>query len=417
MMATHDNERLWRFALLGAILMVGCFLRFYGLDEQGFFFSDEGTFAAWGRNMMQDAPHTISARPAHALMVFLSFRLFGFSMASAVTMSAIVGMATLIVIYLLANRLYGPVAALFSCAIAATMPYLLLYHRVAMTEANCLGFMTLGFALGGMVLVSWAEANGSAPGHRAPYLFLLLAGAALGLAYDAKPPGLLGLLSLLATLLVWRVQRRLSTRSVLIAGLLLLAGAFIAHEALNLSMRHFVSHEQASSVIRREVKGFLGIGPFVQIEFQPGAKFLVHFCLFAGAMPMLLGALGAVVAIKRRNPADVCVLALAALCLAYSIRANLPLPRVHTPFLIPAVLLGGLGGASLVRMLQRLIRSCCGNAILARSRSRQTSDSPPEGQTERAEFWRDGYRESSCLTRRNPFSSRKRVSERSIAQP
>ncbi|MBM4080783.1 MAG: hypothetical protein FJ278_13850, partial [Planctomycetes bacterium] len=33
-----------------------------------------------------------------------------------------------------------------------------------------------------------------------------------------------------------------------------------------------------------------------------------------------------------------------------------------------------------------------------------------------AEFWRFGYLESSCSTRRNPFSSRKRVSEGPIAQ-
>ena len=110
-------------------------------------------------------------KPGHDLLVLLSFLLFGIRDYAPLVMSAICGVLTVGVVYLLGRDLLDRQTGLLAAAVLATSTFHIIYSRSAYAQADSVFFLALGMWL-------WFRA-----GSDRPLLLRFLAGASIGFAF------------------------------------------------------------------------------------------------------------------------------------------------------------------------------------------------------------------------------------------
>ncbi len=143
-------------AILG-ILLLASFLRFYKLDEYMIFLGDEGRDAAIVKNIWVEkhlpliGPPTsvgnIYLGPLYYYMMFVPMVLTGFNPVSAAVMVAVIGVATVGLIYYLGKTWFGAWAGVLSAFLYALSTVTINYSRFSWNP-NPLPFFTLIIFLG-----------------------------------------------------------------------------------------------------------------------------------------------------------------------------------------------------------------------------------------------------------------------------
>ncbi len=304
--------------LLALILGVAAVLRLHGIDEQGVRFVDEGEYCFFGLALHDGVPGQIIDKPGHALLVALSYWIFGVDMASPLRLSALMGVVAVLAVYSMGRQLYGRGAGLVAAAAVACMPLCLFYQRSAMSDGNylCLSCLAMALSLRSMRARGWRR-----------FAACAAAGAIFGFSFSVNPSTILfagctgvGLL----------LQHRL--RAVL-PGAAMLAAAAGVWAIVNWAMGPYMRWEDVAGLYRFHARWVLA--------FQPSWWFLRNTWRYAGPAVVLLGMAGAAVAIRRRSQGDLFALALLIGLLLFSVRMSIRFPRVYMPLAVPLALLAG----------------------------------------------------------------------------
>jgi uncharacterized membrane protein len=137
------NGRLMTGTSVAAVLAVAAFLRFWQLDKVGFN-SDEAVYSGTaaslaGNDVMRTMFPIFRAHPLF-LQILLSFGMHGqVSDWSARAVTAVIGIGTVAMTYVLGRRLYGHSAGLIASLLLAVMPYHVIVSRQVLLD----GLMTL----------------------------------------------------------------------------------------------------------------------------------------------------------------------------------------------------------------------------------------------------------------------------------
>jgi len=313
-------------------------LRFDGIDGQGLRFVDEGGFCQSGLGLYEGVPCKIIDKPGQAVFVSLSYWLFGFDMSSPLRLAALVGCATVLVVYGLARRLYGREAGLVAAAASACLPLHLFYQRSAMSDGvyffwSCLALLLLASATG--------------PDVKRKYLWTTGAGVAFGLGLSVNPATAL-FAGCGGLALVFLDRRKAAWQLVVLALTTAATWAVII-----VAMRHRADWENVGKLYSFRAKWAL--------DFQPSLWFLRNLWQYASPVVVIGGVIGACVAARARSRADALPLTLFALLLAFSARLSMPFVRVYLPLTLPFVLLTARLGSACVGHVRR--RGICLTAI------------------------------------------------------
>jgi 4-amino-4-deoxy-L-arabinose transferase-like glycosyltransferase len=189
---------------IALLLFAAGLLFFAGLGRLPLLEPDEGRNAEVGREMLVAGdwitPHfnnlTYLDKPAaYFWMVAASLRAFGVSEAAARFPSALMGCATMLLVWFLARRMFGDAVALWAGIVFATCPVAIVLAREVIFDMTLTFFVTL--ALTAFWLAE--ESNFSHP------WFDVLMFAAMGAAIITKGP--VGILVPLLTILIYEVVR------------------------------------------------------------------------------------------------------------------------------------------------------------------------------------------------------------------
>ncbi len=122
------------FAILGAIIAIGAYLRLTGLGRQSLWF-DEADIVVRAQRSWSDVFATFSTAgengPVYNLFLATWVRIAGVSEVAVRFPSAVAGVLALPAIYLLARRLAGPQSGLFAAGLLAISPYHIWYSQEA----------------------------------------------------------------------------------------------------------------------------------------------------------------------------------------------------------------------------------------------------------------------------------------------
>jgi 4-amino-4-deoxy-L-arabinose transferase-like glycosyltransferase/polyisoprenoid-binding protein YceI len=175
--------RSWvRPALLGVLLLTAA-LYVWGLDRNGYANSYYSAAVLAGTRSWKafffgafDAGSfiTVDKPPAALWLMALYGRIFGFSSWSLLLPEALLGVATVALVFATVRRLFGPVAGLTAAVVMALTPVAVLMFRFNNPDA------LLTFLL---VAAAWALARALESGRAR---WLLLSAAIVGLAFDTK---------------------------------------------------------------------------------------------------------------------------------------------------------------------------------------------------------------------------------------
>ena len=175
----------WVRPLLLAILALATFLYAWRLDISGYANAYYAAAAQAGSQSWSafffgafDAAGfiTVDKPPAALWLIGLSVRLFGLSSWSILLPQAILGVATVGLVYLATRRSFGPAAGIIAALVMTLTPVAAVIFRYDNPDA------LLTFLL---VLAAWALLRGIDTGRTR---WVLLAAAVVGLAFDTKYP-------------------------------------------------------------------------------------------------------------------------------------------------------------------------------------------------------------------------------------
>ncbi len=231
---------------------------------------------------------TVDKTPAALWVMSLSARIFGFNMWSVLAPQALMGVASVWLLYLTVRRTFGPLAGLVAGAALALTPVAALMFRFNNPDA----LLT-------MLLVAAAYATVRAIG-RASTRWILLAGALVGFAFLAKMlqaflviPALAGVYLLAApTTLPWRLlQVAGAGLAVVVSG-----GWYLALVALwPAASRPYIGGSQTNSLLDLII-GYNGFGRITGQEVGRVGGGGPSFSADAGILRLFLGELGSQVA-------------------------------------------------------------------------------------------------------------------------
>jgi 4-amino-4-deoxy-L-arabinose transferase-like glycosyltransferase len=330
---------IWVFLLVLASAVV---LRFWNLGSAGISHWDAGTYTA--------GPLGVGPYGERDLVLFqtppLVPSLFAFVFdvwepldTLAIGVIALIGVATVITVFLAGRSWVGDPAALAGAAALAGMQFHLLFSRQALTDVP--------FALF-LLLAAWAFTSAAARGS---FVLAALAGAAAGLAILTKYHGFLALAIAGAWLLALRspLARRehgdaVPRRTWL---LWLVACAVAAVPAVFLALE--IERTMGLAEFRASRREWLSAPGLYLIPQTAG---LVLRSLWEWVSPFVLvpALLGFVVMLRRRAPGDLVICLFAAAFLA-----TLPLyrfyPRLLVPVLVPLAFAAGVGLDAAARRL------------------------------------------------------------------
>jgi mannosyltransferase len=146
-----------------AILAVAAGLRLWKLDAGSLWYDEVVTMRvarADGTTALVERLDRIDGTraPLHPLVLHAWLRLFGHSDLAGRAFSALCGLATVVVVYLLGRRAYDDRTGLWSAWLAAVCPPLVYYSQ----EARMYAWLVLLTALSWLVLLSFRQATGTA---------------------------------------------------------------------------------------------------------------------------------------------------------------------------------------------------------------------------------------------------------------
>jgi hypothetical protein len=155
---------------VGALAALGAAFRFYGLAHQGFWF-DEANTAQLVRfspgKMLGLLPQSESTPPLYYCVAWVWARIFGFDEAGLRSLSALCGVLTIPVAYLVGARLISRRAGVIATALTACSPLLIWYSQEArsyamlilLTALSLLAFVTARTAPTPRALAFWVLAS------------------------------------------------------------------------------------------------------------------------------------------------------------------------------------------------------------------------------------------------------------------
>jgi 4-amino-4-deoxy-L-arabinose transferase-like glycosyltransferase len=180
------------------VIVVAVFLRFWNLGSAGISHWDAGTYTAGplavgpygrGESVLFQTPPLVPS------MFKALFDLWSPVDTIAIGAIAILGVATIVALFLAGRRWVGDTAAIAGTAALAGMHYHLLYSRQALTDVPFAFFL---------LLAAWAF---TAAFDRGSLVFSLVAGATAGATILTKYHGPLALVLPAVWLCVWRIRR------------------------------------------------------------------------------------------------------------------------------------------------------------------------------------------------------------------
>lgn len=178
---------------LAAIVAVAFSLRFYALTQRGLIFWDEAKFALEGIRARAALDLLLglgsgtagkaigSAKPTHALLIALSYAVFGVHDYAPLLMNAAASVGAVILVFLIARRLFDAPTGLIAALFLAVSEYDVMYARSALSESDSTFLLLLGVWV-------WVTARRREVTNRAARVWssLWLAGVLLGLAFTAN---------------------------------------------------------------------------------------------------------------------------------------------------------------------------------------------------------------------------------------
>jgi 4-amino-4-deoxy-L-arabinose transferase-like glycosyltransferase len=201
---SHPNSRTTLALSLGLLLVAAAVLFFAGLGRLPLIEPDEGRNAEVGREMLASGdwitPHfngfAVLDKPAvYFWMVAASLKTLGISEGAARVPSALMGAATMLLVWFLARRMFGNSAGLRAGLVFAACPLALALAREVIFDMTLTFFVTLA-----MVAFWLAEESN----FQAPWFDALMF-AAMGVAVITK--GFVGILIPLIAILIYQAAR------------------------------------------------------------------------------------------------------------------------------------------------------------------------------------------------------------------
>jgi hypothetical protein len=199
-------------ACLLTILALATFLRFYQLNLVGYN-SDEAVYAGQGA-AIAEAPFIKDIFPifrAHPMLFQFILAIFfsaGVDDWIGRAVSAVIGIATVLLVFFLGQRLYGTRAGLYAALFFSVMPY----HVVVTRQVLLDGSMTLCATLSLYMMVRFADS-------RRP-TWLYAAAASMGLTFLAKEIGFI-MVGAIYAFLALSPKITLKLRDIIISGVIL----------------------------------------------------------------------------------------------------------------------------------------------------------------------------------------------------
>jgi len=132
-----------------------------GLSSQGLRCVDEGNYCYHGMAVLEGIERGVLHNPGHALLVACGYQIFGFSMGAALMVSGILGMVSVVLIYVCVRQVEGNIAPGVSAFFFSCSPHLLFYSRSVYSESNYIFFFLAGLAcsLWAWKILQGAETN------------------------------------------------------------------------------------------------------------------------------------------------------------------------------------------------------------------------------------------------------------------
>jgi mannosyltransferase len=126
--------RRYELAALAALTLLAAALRFWHLDSQSYWYDESYTVDLVGRSlgdMLSTIPRTESTPPLYYLLAWLWAKVFGTSEAGLRSLSAVIGTATVPVVWSAARGFFNARIALIAAALAAVNPWFVWYSQEA----------------------------------------------------------------------------------------------------------------------------------------------------------------------------------------------------------------------------------------------------------------------------------------------
>lgn len=262
-------RRALEAAAVALLLLSACFVFFWNLSSSGYaneFYSAAAQAGSvsweaflWG-GLDAGGAITVDKPPASIWLMALSVRLFGLSSFSILLPQAIMGVATTLIVFLIARRVWGTWFGVLAGALFVTTPVAALMFRFNNPDALLVLLMTLAADC----VLRALEKPASRGGNRARTALLALAGGLVGLGFLTKQfqvllvvPGFV--LALFAfSPAPWR--RKLLDAAVSIGSILLASGWWVALTVLVPSgSRPFIGGSQTDSFLELTF-GYNGLG-------------------------------------------------------------------------------------------------------------------------------------------------------------
>ena len=327
-------SRTIELALVGAVVVLAIIVRMRGISEQGLRFHDEGTYYQFGTTLLVGEPgygREIFYKPGMAVLMYGAFAAFGHADSSALLLNSLAGIGTVILAWYLARRLAGRFAAFGTAAACAAMPYMLLYHRSAMTESP---YFFLALASLTLVVVGLDRADREAERSTAPTLCFVAAGLCAGFGYAVNAPAALIWVLVVVGGVVHLRGRRVSARDIAI---------FVAANAVGFACGAAIPHAICSPFAPAET----AFSPEARLgnilQFSPRFFCLRHLFRYAGPPALILAGLGAFRAWKTRHRFHRLLMILTAGLFLFYVQTDMTWPRLLFPLVLPVVLLAGFG--------------------------------------------------------------------------
>jgi 4-amino-4-deoxy-L-arabinose transferase-like glycosyltransferase len=179
-------------AAVALIVLAAAVLRFADLPSRGLIYWDEGKFLLEGVRLetalriLAGAHSSLpagkaigTAKPTHALLIALSFALFGVHDYSALFLSAFAGVVAIVLTYRIAGLLFDPTVGAVAALVLAVSEYDVIYSRSALSESDANALLLLGVLL-------WLYERCRFTSGRRHVVLLATAGMVFGLAFTTN---------------------------------------------------------------------------------------------------------------------------------------------------------------------------------------------------------------------------------------
>jgi len=327
-------SRTIELALVGAIIALAIIVRMRGISEQGLRFHDEGTYCQFGTTLLLGEPgygREIFYKPGMAVLMYGAFAAFGHADSSALLLNSLIGVGTVVLAWYLMRRLAGRFAAFGTAAACAAMPYMLLYHRSAMTESP---YFFLALASLTFMVVGLDRSDREAERSAAPTLYFVAAGLCAGFGYAVNAPAALIWALVVLGGVVHLHGRRGSARDIAI---------FVAANAVGFACGAAVPQAICNPFAPAETAFSPADRLRNILDFSPRFFCLRHLFRYAGPPALILAGLGAFHAWKTRHRFHRLLIILTAGLLLFYGQTDMTWPRLFFPLVLPVVLLAGFG--------------------------------------------------------------------------